>query len=47
MLDVQHLVIKDVLYEPLGHVRRVERLTDRDAVVDMVVMTEDALRPPL
>ena len=44
---MQHLVIKDVLDKPLRHVLRIQGLADRDAVVDMVVMTEDALRPPL
>src|ERR1043165_3685835 len=43
MLDVQHLVIQDVLDKPLRNIGRIQGFTDRDAVVDMIVMTEDAL----
>src|SRR5688500_3944520 len=47
MFDVQHLVIQDVLDKPFGNVRRVESLADRDAVGDVGMMTENALRPSL
>src|SRR5262245_30489127 len=47
VLDVQHLVIEDVLDEPLRHVTRVERFADRDGVVDGVVMAENPLGPTL
>ena len=49
MLDVQHLMIKDVLDKPLGNIDRVERLTYCNAVVNVIVMAENAscatLRP--
>lgn len=47
MLDVQHLVIKDVLNKPLRHIGRIECLADRDAVVNVVVVPEDAFRATL
>src|SRR5688572_14673429 len=47
MFNVQHLVIKDVLDEPLGNISRIERLADGDAVVNMIVMAENAPGPAL
>ena len=47
MFDEQHLVIKDVLNKPLGKLIGVESFADRDAVVNVIVMSENTLRPPL
>ena len=41
MFNVKHLVVQDVLNEPFRHVFGVESFAYRDAVVDVVVMTED------
>src|SRR6185436_9272710 len=43
MLNMQHLVIEDVFNKPLRNVARIQRLADGDTVVNMVVMTKDAL----
>ena len=47
MFDVQHLVIKDVLDKPFRNIDGIQSLADRNAVVDVVVMTENALRASL
>ena len=47
MFDVKHLVVEDVLNEPFWHVFGVESLAYRDAVVNVVVMTEDIPCAPL
>ena len=47
MFDVKHLVVEDVLDEPLWYVRGVESFAYRDAVVNVVVMTEDIPCAPL
>ena len=41
MFDVKHLMVEDVLDEPFGHVFGIESFAYRDAVVNVVVMTED------
>ena len=47
MLDVKHLVIQDVLHEPFGNVLRVKCFADRDAIVDVIVVTQNAASPAL
>ena len=47
MFNVQHLVIEDVLDKPLRNIGGIQRLADGDAVVNVVVMTENALRSAL
>src|SRR6201990_2057402 len=47
VLYVKHLVVEDVLDEPLGHVLRVESLADDDRVVDAVVVAEYCARAAL
>ena len=47
MFNVKHLVVEDVLNEPFRHVFGVESFAYRDAVVDVVVMTEDIPCAPL
>ena len=49
MLYVQHFVIQDVLNKPLRDFFRIQSLTNSNAVVNVIVMTQDAscssLRP--
>ena len=47
VFDVEHLVIKDVLHEPFRNFFRIQRLADRNAVVNVVMMAEDAARATL
>ena len=47
MFDMQHLVIKDVLDKPLRDVFRIQSFADGDAVVNVIVMPENAPRPAL
>src|SRR4029453_5708929 len=47
MLDMQHLVKKDVFDKPLGHLFRIKSLADSYAVVDVIMMTQDATRTAL
>ncbi len=44
---MQHLMVEDVLNKPLRYFRRIESLADRDAVVNVVMMTQNASRPSL
>ena len=49
MLYMQHFVVEDVFNKPLGDVHRIERLADRDVVVNVIVVAKyaacSALRP--
>ena len=47
MFDVQHLVVQNVLHKPLRDFGRIERFADRDAVVNVIMMTKDAPGPAL
>jgi hypothetical protein len=47
MFNVKHLVVEDVLDEPFRHVCGVESLAYRDAVINVIVMTEDIPCAPL
>src|SRR6266699_3541884 len=47
VLYVQHLVVQDVLSEPLRYLRRVKRLADRNRFINSIVVTENAARTSL
>src|SRR5436190_16456297 len=47
MFDVQHFVVQDVFGKPLRHIFGVERFANCYAVVDVIVVSEDAASTPL
>ena len=47
VFDMQHLVIKNVLNKPLGHITRIQRLADYYRFMYWIVVTKDATRAAL
>ena len=47
MFYVEYLVVKDVFHKPLRNLFRVKRLANGDAIVKMIVVTQNAPRTSL
>src|ERR1044071_6565332 len=47
VFDVEHLMIEDVLHKPFRNIDGIQSFADRDALVNMVMVTEDAFGPAL